>query len=424
MKVTKETISDSKVKLIIVADLAEIISLKDHVLTHFVDKVKLPGFREGKAPISMVEKNVDQQALQTEFLEEAVNHLYQAAAAEVKLRPVDRPVVNLKKFVPYTILEFDAEVSVLGKVVLPDYKAIKVEKTEVKITEKDVDNVVESLQKQLGEKKPVTRAAKNGDEVTLDFKGVDKDGKAINGADGKDYTLVLGSNSFIPGFEDEVIGLMPSELKTFTIKFPKDYGVKALASKDVTFTITVNQINEVIPPEVNDEFATKAGPFKTVKELKTDIKTQLKIERQNEADGNHEAELVKQITEQSKATVPQVLIDEQIERTLAELKQNLTYRGQTFPEYLAEEGKTEDELKKELEPGAKERVKAGLVLSEIAEQEKLTVTPEELEIRMQLLKGQYKDQPMQAELEKPEARRDIASRLLTEKTLDKLRSYS
>jgi trigger factor len=277
----------------------------------------------------------------------------------------------------------------------------------------------------MSEKKDVDRAAAADDQVWIDFKGVNEKGEPVNGADGKDYPIILGSNTFIPGFEDNVVGMSVGEEKSFTLTFPKDYGVKALANKKVTFTVTVTKVQEVIEPKVDDEFAAKAGPFKTVKELKEDIKKQVQSERQYEADRNFEAELIRQISQKTSVALPQVLIEEQIERYLRELKQNVAYRGMTWQEYLEAEGMSEEDYKQNVvQPQAEERLKASLVLAEIAEKEGLEVTPEELEVRMQILKGQYQDAAMQTELEKPEARRDIAARMLTEKTIARLIDYA
>lgn len=426
MRVARTDISDTQVKLLISAEANELMPIKDHVLTHFRSKVKLPGFREGKAPLSIVEKQVDHVALQSEFLEEAVQRLYATAVEAEALRPVDRPEVKLHKFVPFTDLQFEVQMSVIGAIKLPDYTKIRKKRAaDIKVEKKDVDDVITALQQRLAEKRDVTRPAKAGDQVWIDFKGVDAKGVAVRGAEGKDYPLALGSNTFIPGFEENIIGMSAGEEKEFTLTFPKDYGVRALANKKVTFTVSVTKVQEAILPEVDDEFAAKAGPFKTVAELRKDIKKQIAAERQNEADRNLETELIKEIADKSTVALPESLIEEQLERDLRELRQNLAYRGQTYEEYLAQEGKTENEFKKDvLRPKAVERLKASMVLSEIAEQEKLQVTPEELEVRMQLLKDQYRDQAMQAELEKPSSRRDIAARILTEKTITRIKDYA
>ena len=421
MQVTQKNITPTKIKLTVIADEKDIKPLKDHALEHLRAKIKLPGFREGKAPLPVVEKNVDANTLQAEFLDEAINTLYQRAVTSENVRPVDNPQVNLTKFVPYTLMEFEAEIEVIGKVALMDYKKVKKTRQPVKVTAKDVDEVIDSLKALTAEKKEVTRAAKNGDEVTIDFKGVDAKGEAINGADGKDYPLTLGSNAFIPGFEENIVGVKTGEEKTFTLTFPKDYGVKALASKKVTFTITANAIKEVVEPKLDDEFAAKVGPFKTVEELKADIKVQLAAEKETQAQRALENEVILEIVDKSSLDLPEVLVQEQIERLKEEVRQNLIYRSQTWEEMLAVEGKTDEEYEKaELRPEAERRVKTGLILAEISNTEKLEVTPEELDVRMQLLRGQYQDPAMLGELDKPQARREIASRLLTEKTVDRL----
>jgi trigger factor len=423
MQISVTHSSDTEVNISVVANEAEMRPLKEHVLEHFQARVKLPGFREGKAPLSLVEKNVDPAQLQSEFLEEAVNQMYVQAINQEHLRPVANPEVSLKKFVPFTILEFEATVQIVGEITLADYKKMKKTKPEVKITAKDVTEVIDALKKRVAEKKDVDRAAKADDQVWIDFKGVDDKGEPVKGAEGKDYPLTIGSNTFIPGFEDNVIGMKANDEKTFTLKFPKEYGVAALASKDVTFTVTATKVQEVVEPKVDDDFAAKVGPFKTVEELKADIKEQLTLERQQEADRKFENELIEEITAKSKVAVPKVLVDEQVDRIEQEERQNLVYRGQTWQEHLEEEGVTAEEHREQKRPAAEERVKAGLVLSEISEVEKIDITPEELEIRIQLLKGQYQDAQMQAELDKPENRREILSRMLTEKTMDKLKGY-
>ncbi len=425
MKVTATHPSATEAVLTVIADATELATIKAHVLEHLAPKVKLQGFRDGKAPMSLVEKNVDPSTLQTEFLEHAINDLYPDAVRQSGIRPVDTPKIELKKFVPFTTLEFQANVPVVSEIKLPDYKKIKKSRTEAKITDKDIDDIIVALQKRAAQKKDAGRAAKAGDEVSIDFKGVNEKDEDVKGADGKDYPLALGSDTFIPGFEENLIGLKAGDKKTFALTFPKDYGVKALANRKITFSVTVNKVQEVILPGVDDAFAASVGPVKTVTELKADIKKELSIERQREADRNYESELLQEITAKSKFSLPEAIIDDQAERIFKEVQQNVTYRGQTIQEFLEAEGKTEDEYKKvDLRPQAEERVRASLVLAEIADREKIEVTPEELEIRIQVLKGQYQDEKMQVELDKPDNRRDLASRMLSEKTMAVLSNYA
>lgn len=424
MQVKHSNPTTTEAVVTIVATQAELDSIKTSVIKRLSHQIKLPGFREGKAPLELVEKNLDQTLVQTEFLEEAINQLYPQAIQAEKLRPVDRPEISIKKFVAFTTLEFEAKLPIVGPITLADYKKVKVAKTANTVTADDITEVIGRIQTQLAETKDVNRAAKNEDKVWMDFIGVDAKGEPIKNADGKDYPLVLGSNTFIPGFEPNLVGLKAGEEKTFDLTFPKDYGVKAMANKKVTFTATVTKVQEVVKPKLDDALAAKAGPFKTVKELKDDIKQQLTMEREQQALRQLESDIVREITKKSTLDVPKVLINEQVDRLFQELTQNLVYRGQTVEEFFASEGMTESEYReKVLAPQAEERVKASLVLTEISEKEELDVTPEELEIRIQLLKGQYKDEAMRAELDKPENRNDIASRMLTEKTVEKLVEY-
>ncbi|HUS26476.1 MAG TPA: trigger factor [Nevskiaceae bacterium] len=425
MQVTKKNLSDTKVQLTLTGDAKILQAAKQAALQEVARSLKLQGFRQGKAPLSLVEKQASPAILQTEFLDRAMNQLYIAALNQEKLRPVEQPQVKIKKFVPFDTLEIEAEVEVVGDIKLADYKKIKMAKQPVKVTVKDIDDVLANLRTRAAEKKDVDRASKNGDQVYIDFTGVDaKTKEPINGADGKDYPLVLGSNTFIPGFEPELVGLKSNDEKTFTITFPKDYGVKALQGRKVTFTATVSKVQEVVEPKMDDAFAATIGPFKTVEELKADIKKQLQTEQEHQAERAFTDELVSKIAEGSQVAIPPVLIDEQVDQLINEQKQNLAYRGQTWQEFLETEGQTEEQFRETLRAPAEQRVKAGLVLSEIAEVENIFVTPEELEIRMQLLKGQYTDARMQTELDKPEAKREIASRLKTEKTVAKLVGYA
>jgi trigger factor len=423
MQVSTKKLSDTKVQLTISADAETLARLKDETLQQFAHTTKVQGFREGKAPLHLVEKQVSPESLQTEFLEHAINFLYTHAATQKKLRPVAQPQVKITKFVPFTALEVESEVEILGDITMPDYKKLKIARKAVKVTAKDIDEVLAQLTKREAKKTPVDRAAKNGDEIWIDYAGVDtKTKEPINGANDKDYPLLLGSDTFIPGFEANVIGMKPGEEKTFTINFPKDYNIKALQNKDVTFTVTAKKVEELVEPKIDDALAAKVGPFKTVNELKEDIKKQLIAEQEAQADREFADEMIMAIAKDTKVAIPESLIDEQLDRMENDEKQNLIYRGQTWKEHLEAEGVTEAEHRKKNRPDAEMRVKAGLVLTEIADLEKITVTPEEFEIRMQLLMGQYPK--MQAELKKPEARHEIASRMMSEKTLDKLKSYA
>lgn len=421
MQINNKEQSSTTRKLTIEASAPELERIKKHTLEHFRAKTKVPGFRAGKAPLTVLEKHLDSSVLQTEFLDEAVNTLYHQALDKEGLRPVGNPQISIIKFVPFTVLEFEAELEVLGDVKLADYKKIRKTKPKPSVVADDVSRVVEDLRQRAAERKEVSRAAKSGDELIIDFDGSDEKSKPINGASGKDYPLTLGSDAFIPGFEDNLMGLKPGETKTFTITFPKNYSVKALSGKKATFKVGVKKVQEIIRPKLDDTFAAKVGPFKNMSELKADIKKQLLVEKQNQVDRQFENDIIQEIVSGSEVDLPKSLVSEQVDRLKTEVRQNLAYRGQTWQEMLEAEGLKEDEYQKQvLVPEAEQRVKTGLVLAEISAKEKLEADSNEIDERLEMLRAQYNDAGMQAELAKPGARRDIASRILTEKTVARL----
>ena len=424
MLITRTNPTPTETKLIIKADTEDLVKAKKIALKKLAPEVRVTGFRDGKVPPELVEKNLNPNILQSEVIEETINKSYAAAVRQEYLRPVANPEVAIKKFVPYTELEFEVVVPTIGKIILADYTKIKASKQELAVVAADIDKVISSLQQRAASYNAVERAAKNGDQVTIDFKGTDAAGKPVAGADGTDYPLVLGSNAFIPGFETNLVGLKKLDTKKFDVTFPKDYGASALQNKKVTFEVTIKQVSEVIEPKVDDNFAASVGPFKNVADLKTDIKKQLTMEREREAINQLQDDILKQIAQKSTIEIPKLLIDEQIDRIEEEEKQNLIYRGQTWEEHLKEEKVTAEQHREQKRQAAEERVKVGIILSEIAEAEKIENTPEEIEVRLQIMRAQYQDPSAQAELAKPEALRDINSRMLTEKTLDKLLNYA
>jgi trigger factor len=422
-KVTHE--SPTELLLIITADEELLAEIKGSVIRRLGADVKVPGFRAGKAPLPLIEKQLNPTVLQNEFLDEAVNGLYSQAVSNESIRPVVRPTIDVKKFVPFTAVEFTAKVSVVGPTKLPDYKKMTIARPKASpVTTKEINEVIERLQAQAAERKDVTRASKLDDQVWLDFKGVDDKGVPVEGAESSNYPLTLGSKAFIPGFEEQVVGLKAGDTKTFKITFPKDYQLKALASKKVTFTITVIKVQELKKPKADDSFAKLAGPFKSLAELKADIKKQLAADKKTQDDREFESEVLKKINDKSKVEIPVALIDAEVERQLRDLQQNLNYRGQTFPEFLEQEKTNEEDYRKNVvRPAAEDRVKASIVLSDIAEAEKIGLTQEEVEERLGQLRVQYTDAQSQEDLGKPEFQRDLASRMLAEKTILKIVDY-
>ena len=420
MQIKLETTGPTALKLQVTADQTIMDDIKTQAVSRLGRNLKLSGFRPGKAPLHIIEKQLDSQLLQSEFLETAVNKLYVDAIKEQKLRPVAQPAVNVLKFVPFTTLEVSYDLEVLGKIELPDLSKLKLAKKTTPVLEKDIAEVLDNLRERAAAKTDVERPAKNGDQTVINFSGVDaKTSEPITGASGTDYPLLLGSKSFIPGFEEECVGLKAGDTKDFTIVFPVDYNVVELQKRKVRFSVSVVKVQAVDRPKLDDTFAATVGPFTALADLKQDIKLQLTSERATQDERAYENDLLELIASKTKVAIPTSLIDDEVERMEAEEKRDVVYRGQTWEQHLASEKLSEDAHRDKQRPGAELRVKAGLVLGEIADRENIVVLPEELELQVQQLKKQYTDPAMQAELDKPDNRRDILSRILTQKSLDR-----
>ena len=422
MKTTVTHESDTRVKVVIAADHAELAAAEQVALKRLAKTAKVNGFRTGHVPLEIVKKHADANALAQETLDAALNRAVAEAFLSNDLQVLARPEVEIKKYVPGELLEFTAEADVLPEVKLGDYKKLKVKKAAVNVDKKEIDEVIERIQKGLSEKKEVKRAAKIGDETVIDFVGK-KDGKAFQGGTGKDYPLVLGSNSFIPGFEDALVGLKAGDTKDVKLAFPKDYHAKDLAGQDVVFEVTVKKINSVKLPALDDKFAAKAGPFTSMDDLRKDIKAEITAQAERKATDDLKDELVKQLVAKSTVSVPSVLRDDQIRSLERDLRQNLMYRGRTLEQYFEEKGYADRDawVKAEANDAADARIKAGLVLAQLSKELKIEATADELAAHINAYKQQYANNPKMAKhFDKPEAQREVANRLITEKTIDKL----
>jgi len=419
MKHTLKKNSDTQVHVTVELDKNDLATAKRAAVAKLAKTVKVPGFRTGKVPANVAEKHIDPMALADETTENALNIALNDVAVTEDLRILDRPQVDLKDFKPYDSLNFEATIDIVPDIKLGDYKNLKAKREKANVTDTEVDEVVERMRTQLSEKKAVKREAKNDDEVNIDFVGKLGD-KPFDGGAAKGYDLVLGSNSFIPGFEEAIVGHKPGETFDVPLTFPKDYHAENLKGAKVVFEVTLNEVKEVVLPEVNDEFAVKVGPFKTVAGMREDIRSELMAQKQKTAEESLKDELVGQLVAVSNVPVPQLLVDDQMKQIEQDMMQNLMYRGLSPEQYIAQQGyKDHDEwVEKEFKPAATRRVQAGLALSELSKLEKIEVTKQDLDARHAQMLEQYPT--MKDQLDTPEARRDLANRVLTEKTVDRL----
>lgn len=425
MKTSVKYLSDTKVAVNVTLGVSELKDAELAALNELGKDIKVPGFRKGKVPVSVVSKNVNPNVLAQKTLESALSKAVADAFISEKLQALDRPEVEVKKFVPGSELEFTAESEVMPKIKIGDYKNLKSTAKKVSVTKKDISEITDRLKKGFASKKTVQRPAKLTDEVNIDFEGK-KDGIAFDGGKGEKYDLVLGSNSFIPGFEDGIIGKKTGETFDLKLTFPEDYHADNLKGAEVVFTTTINEIKEVVEPELNDELAAKAGPFKTVEELEDDIKREITKQKETEATEKLKDDLVAELVEKSTVPVPDVLLKDQMKLIEQDTNRNLMYRGMSIDDYIKslKYKDKNDWLENEVRPIAEKRVKAGLLLAELSKVEKIEATENELLEKINQLGKQYPSEDMRKHLKTPEVQRDVANRILTEKTVDRLVSLN
>lgn len=419
MKTTVKHLSDTKVELTITLGEKELRDAELVALNKIAKDIKVPGFRKGKVPASVAAKNVDPNVLGQQTLDDALSKAVADAFTSENIQALDRPQVEVKKFVPGKELEFTAETEILPKITLGGYKKLGVKKKVAKVTAADVDEIIDRMRQGLAGRNAVQRAAKEGDEVIIDFTGK-KDGVAFDGGTAKDYRLTLGSNQFIPGFEEGVAGHKAGDEFDLNLEFPKDYHAKELAGAKVVFTVTLKEVKEIVLPDVDEKLAAKAGPFKTVEELKADIKREITEQKEREATEKLKDELVGKLVEVSTVPVPEILVHDQMHSIEQDMTQNLMYQGMTLDMYLESKKLTLEEWRKgEVHDAAENRVKAGLVLAELSKVEKVEATSEELAAKIAQYQEQFGNKSGQ-DFTTPELQRDIANRLLTDKTIDVL----
>lgn len=422
MKTTVKHLSDTKVLLTITLGAEALQTAEQVALVKLSRDLKVPGFRKGKVPASVAAKHVNPMTLQEAVLDNALSKAVAEAFIAENLQALERPSVEVKKFVPGQEVEFTAEAEIVPPVKLGKYQKLKAKKTAVKVNAKEIDDIIERMRQNFVEKKAVERAAKAGDEAVIDFVGK-KDGVAFDGGTAKEYNLKLGEGQFIPGFEEGVIGHKAGDTFDLDLTFPKDYHAKELAGAKVVFSVTLHTVNELTLPELTDEFAAKCGPFTDMAELKADIKREITAQKEREAGEKLKDELVGELADSSKVALPELLIEDQMRSIEHDMTQNLMYQGLTLEQYLSAQKFTnkDDWLKKEVRPAAEKRVKAGLVLAELSKELKIDISRDELSAQINALKQQYgKNAKLTKQFDDPNVHRDIANRMITDKTVEKL----
>ena len=422
MEVSLKNNSTTESILTITVDPKEIEEIKKKVLRELASGLKVPGFRKGHVPAAVVEKNIDSTKLNQEVLNQAVTEAYQKAIQEKKLEVLDRPEINITSFDDKG-LSFTATIPIMPEIKLYDYTKIKKKAKSDKVTEKEIDEVIENLQTRASTYKEVDRKSKNGDRIWIDFEGFDNKDQPFKGGKGDNYPLALGSNTFIPGFEEGLVGFKKGNETELNLSFPKTYHEKSLAGKKVKFKVKVNKVEETEKPKLDKAFLKQFGDdIKTVDDLKKDIREQMQAEKDIRANKDLQDEIINELVEKSKFDVPEVLIKDQQQMLIYDSEQNLKYRGTTLEDSLKQEGLTKDEwIDRDVKPEAEKRVRIGIVISEVAKKEDIKVSEKEIDARLSLMREQYATNgEALKQLDDPRMRGEIASRVATEKAINRL----
>ncbi len=418
MKTTTKKLSDTKVELKVVLDAEDLHKAREQAIARLAANVKVQGFRKGKAPASLVEKQISPNDISSETIDLAVRTTMGVAFDEKKIAPIAIEKVDVTKYVPGETAEYKAIAEVLPEVKLGDFKKLKAKMEKTEPTAAEVQEIVDNIINAYAEKKVVKRAAKDSDEVIIDFVGK-KDGEAFAGGTAKDHHLTLGSGEFIPGFEEGIVGHAAGDKFDLEVTFPKDYPEKTLAGQKVIFETLVKQVNEVVKPKADDDLAKKCGNFKSIADLKADIKKNLETQNRHRANEKYRDDLVKELVKASKVSAPDILIQDQLRFINDDVNRNAASHGMTLEQYLERTGQTMEDWQNAAHELAEERVKASLVLQILAREQNIIASSEEVDAKIAELRDLYKkSKEAMANLKKPEVRQDIRNRLIIDKTLD------
>lgn len=418
MKTKVKKISDSRIEITVTLDSKDLKSAREKAVEKLAKEIKVEGFRKGKVPAKVAEKFIPENDLNAETIDLAVRATVIEAFQKESKSPLALPNVNVTKYVPGESAEYTATADIIPEIKLCDYKKLGVKKPETKVTAKDVNGVLDNLANSFAEKKVVKRAAKLDDEVVIDFVGK-KDGEPFRGGSAKDYKLVLGSKAFIPGFEEGIVGHEVGDKFDLKLTFPKDYGVTDLAGAKTVFEVLLKQVNEVTKAPIDDEMAKKCGPFKTLQELKDDIKKNLTAQNKHRVNEKYKDELVQALIKKSTVPAPEILIDDQMRIIKDDITRNAAAQGMSFEEFLKANNDTLENWEKDARKVAEVRVKGSLALQTLAVENKITASDEEVAAKIAELKDVYKKSPEALKsLKDPNVKMDIKNRLIIEKTLD------
>lgn len=392
MKTTWEKLEKSTGKLTVEINGEAWLAAQEKAFNKLAKEVEIPGFRKGKAPKEMVKSRISDQDLLMEALNENISDFYREALDENEIEPVAQPEVNVDSLTPEeAILTFN--VVVKPEVTLGDYNSVKVDLEEVEVTEDEVNSELENLQTQFATMvvKDEDGKVEMDDTVVIDFEGFDKDNLAFDGGKGENFDLKIGSNTFIPGFEEQLIGLKINDEKEVNVTFPEEYQAENLAGQPAVFKVKLHEIKYEVVPELNDEFAKDVDRegVETLEDLKENIRHELLHAKEHDAYHTAENAYMEAVVATGEVEIPQEMIDEESNQLFEDFKQRLTQQGLTYDMYKQLLNQSDEDVLAQVRPDAIKRLEMRLVLEEIAKNEGITVTEEDITAEYVNLAAQY-----------------------------------
>ena len=391
MKVTVEKLVKSMAKLPIEVSAEDFDKAIDKVYLKERKRMSIPGFRRGKAPMKLIEKMYGEGIFLEEAINDTINSTYPEAAqnCEISSEISSNPEIGLEQAQAGMPLIYTATVAVKPPVGLGKYKGVEIEKIDTAVTDEEVEEELKREQEKNASMKEVTdRAVKDGDQINLNFEGF-VDGVAFEGGKGEDYPLTIGSGSFIPGFEEQLIGAEIGKEIEVNVTFPENYQAEDLAGKAAVFKCTVLKITEKILPELNDEFADDVSEFDTLEEFKADIRKNLETRKEERARTEKENKVIDAIIADSEIEIPEPMLKAQQEQIVDEFAQRLQSQGLSIDQYFAYMGMTREKMVEDSKEQAEKRIRTRLVLEEIVKVENIVATEEDFETELTKLAEAY-----------------------------------
>lgn len=389
MNVTVERV-ENEATLKITAPAAEVNAGYKKAVKKIADQVNIPGFRKGKAPRAIIEMHYGKEAVKQEAFEIVANKAYSEALDQEKLIPVSDPKVEESTFEEGKDMELTIKVTLKPEPELGEYKGLHVEKKEVEVTDEQVDAQIKDMMGRDAKMVVAEEGAviEKGDFAIIDFAGT-VDGEPFSGGEGKGYPLEVGSNSFIPGFEDQLVGLSKGDSTDVEVTFPEDYFVKDLAGKEAVFKVNIQDVKRKELPELNDEYVASKTDFKTVEELRANYKERMQKAAEANAKAEYEHELIDLAVANAKFSVPEIMIEDKISQMVDEMKMSLESRKMSLDMYMQYTGLDMAKIRENQRPVAEENVKTDLVLDAIAKAEDIQVDMADVDAEIAAISAQH-----------------------------------